>query len=90
MLDLIFYRKDEAYFKSESVTTLSDLKQYISKEATSRNVKISINLSIKDDTVMDVLNGLHPKVDYQLTLAKRVKLLEALSVCRRFLFIFRN
>ncbi len=41
---LIFLRKDEAIFKSESLTTLSVLKQFITKEATSRNIKININI----------------------------------------------
>ena len=38
------YRKEDAIFRSESVATLSVVKQFVTKEATSRNVKISINL----------------------------------------------
>jgi Bardet-Biedl syndrome 7 protein len=73
------YRKDEAIFKSESVATLSILKQFVTKEATTRNTKININLTIKDETINDVLNMMHPKVDYQLAIAKKVKLIEALQ-----------
>lgn len=55
------------------------------------NKKISLYISyyladLNEDSVVHTLNLIHPKLEYQLLLAKKVQLIEGLKVggCREF------
>lgn len=42
----IFYSKGEALFKTENITTISIVKDFITKEATKRRTKLEISLGM--------------------------------------------
>ena len=73
------YRKGEATFQSDSLTTLAIVKEVVTKEATARKVQIQINLDVDPETVTTFLRKIDPMLCYQLALAKKVKLIETLK-----------
>eukprot|EP00050_Salpingoeca_kvevrii_P000694 m.154063 g.154063 ORF g.154063 m.154063 type:complete len:700 (-) comp10185_c0_seq1:1038-3137(-) len=73
------YRQGEATFRSDNLTTISILKDIMTREATSKNIPLSINTDINDDSVPHTLMLLHPKLEHQLLLSKKVKLIGALK-----------
>lgn len=88
-------RKGEATFKSDNVSTISVLKEFLSKEATKKKIKIEINtsinfllsgggliffiLDINDDSINHVIKLLEPKLSQQRSLTEKITLLNALS-----------
>uniref|UniRef100_G3PWM5 Bardet-Biedl syndrome 7 protein homolog n=1 Tax=Gasterosteus aculeatus aculeatus TaxID=481459 RepID=G3PWM5_GASAC len=80
------YCKGEGHFKSDNISTISILNDVLSKEATKRKINLNIsyvlfiNLSdINDDSVSHTLKMIHPKLEYQLVLARKVQLIDALK-----------
>ncbi|CAI5784418.1 Bardet-Biedl syndrome 7 protein isoform X1 [Podarcis lilfordi] len=73
------YRKGEGYFKSDNISTISILKDVLSKEATKRKINLNISCDINEVSVNHTLKLIHPKLEYQLMLAKKVELLDALK-----------
>ncbi|KAK2563629.1 Bardet-Biedl syndrome 7 protein [Acropora cervicornis] len=72
-------RKGEAIFKSDNISTISILKDVLSKEATKRKINLNISYDLNEDSVVHTLNLIHPKLEYQLLLAKKVQLIEGLK-----------
>ena len=52
-------------FRSDSITPLALLKEYIAREATNLKMRININYDLSDATV-PICKILHPKLLYQL------------------------
>ncbi|XP_075056418.1 BBSome complex member BBS7 isoform X2 [Mixophyes fleayi] len=73
------YRKGEGVFKSDNISTISILKDVLSKEATKRKINLNISYDISEESVGHTLKMIHPKLDYQLLLAKKVHLIDALK-----------
>ncbi|CAB1337407.1 unnamed protein product [Coregonus sp. 'balchen'] len=73
------YCKGEGHFKSDNISTISILKDVLSKEATKRKNNLNISYDINDDSVGHTLKMIHPKLEYQLLLAKKVQLIDALK-----------
>jgi len=73
------YRKGEGIFRSDNVSTISILKEVLTKEATSRKISLKINFTINEDSIGHVLRLLHPRLDYQRSLASKMKLIEPLK-----------
>ncbi|XP_021417116.1 Bardet-Biedl syndrome 7 protein isoform X1 [Oncorhynchus mykiss] len=73
------YCKGEGHFKSDNISTISILKDVLSKEATKRKNNLDISYDINDDSVGHTLKMIHPKLEYQLLLAKKVQLIDALK-----------
>ncbi|KAG8454093.1 hypothetical protein GDO86_000653 [Hymenochirus boettgeri] len=73
------YRKGEASFKSDNISTISILKDVLSKEATKRKINLNISYDINEESVGHTLRMIHPKLEYQLLLAKKVQLIDALK-----------
>ncbi|XP_053317390.1 Bardet-Biedl syndrome 7 protein [Spea bombifrons] len=73
------YRKGEGVFKSDNISTISILKDVLSKEATKRKINLNISYDIKEESVGHTLKMIHPKLEYQLLLAKKVHLIDALK-----------
>jgi len=73
------YRKGEATFQSDSLTTLAIVKEVVTKEATARKVQIQINVETDESTVTSFLRKIDPLLTYQLSLANKVKLIETLK-----------
>uniref|UniRef100_A0A8D2D682 Bardet-Biedl syndrome 7 protein homolog n=1 Tax=Sciurus vulgaris TaxID=55149 RepID=A0A8D2D682_SCIVU len=73
------YRKGEGVFKSDNISTISILKDVLSKEATKRKINLNISYEINEVSVRHTLMLIHPKLEYQLLLAKKVQLIDALK-----------
>ncbi|KAM4808655.1 BBSome complex member BBS7 isoform 1-T3 [Rhinophrynus dorsalis] len=73
------YRKGEGVFKSDNISTISILKDVLSKEATKRKINLNISYDINEESVGHTLKMIHPKLEYQLLLAKKVHLIDALK-----------
>ncbi|XP_038255296.1 Bardet-Biedl syndrome 7 protein isoform X2 [Dermochelys coriacea] len=73
------YRKGEGFFKSDNISTISILKDVLSKEATKRKINLNISYDINEASVNHTLKLIHPKLEYQLLLAKKVQLIDALK-----------
>ncbi|XP_062281437.1 Bardet-Biedl syndrome 7 protein-like [Scomber scombrus] len=73
------YCKGEGHFKSDNISTISILSDVLSKEATKRRINLNILHDINDDSVSQTLKIIHPKLEYQLLLAKKVQLIDALK-----------
>mmetsp|Transcript_123143 Transcript_123143/g.394370 ORF Transcript_123143/g.394370 Transcript_123143/m.394370 type:complete len:771 (+) Transcript_123143:98-2410(+) len=72
------YAKGSATFKSDSIMTISVLKDLITREATARKVSVSINVDVKDETFPRFLELIHPKLAFQHSLTQQVKMVEPL------------
>ncbi|XP_076319591.1 BBSome complex member BBS7-like isoform X4 [Tachypleus tridentatus] len=72
-------KKGEAIFKSDNISTISILKDFLTKEATKRKIRLEISCDIDDTSIPHTLNLIHPKLEEQLLLAKKVQLIEALK-----------
>jgi Bardet-Biedl syndrome 7 protein len=72
------YSKDKAVFKSDSVSTISILKETITKEATSKKISINPDLKVDKGGVLGVLELMRPELDHHFSLSKRHSLIEAL------------
>ncbi|XP_063776321.1 Bardet-Biedl syndrome 7 protein [Pseudophryne corroboree] len=73
------YRKGEGVFKSDNISTISILKDVLSKEATKRKINLNISYDISEESVGHTLRMIHPKLEHQLLLAKKVQLIDALK-----------
>ncbi|XP_059178625.1 Bardet-Biedl syndrome 7 protein homolog isoform X3 [Physella acuta] len=73
------YRKGEATFRSDNISTISILKDILSKEATKKKIRLDISYEVNDESVPYTLKMIHPKLEYQLLLAKKVQLIDALK-----------
>ena len=51
----------------------------ISREAIKRKVSLNANVSMEESTVAHVLRLIHPKMEYQTMLAKKVQLIDGLK-----------
>ncbi|XP_044875338.1 Bardet-Biedl syndrome 7 protein isoform X1 [Mauremys mutica] len=71
--------KGEGFFKSDNISTISILKDVLSKEATKRKINLNISYDINEVSVNHTLKLIHPKLEYQLLLAKKVQLIDALK-----------
>ncbi|XP_067000696.2 Bardet-Biedl syndrome 7 protein homolog isoform X2 [Anabrus simplex] len=72
------YSKGEAEFKSDNISTISILKDILTKEATKKKIKLDISCVVNDESVFHTLRLLHPKLEAQLQLANKVAILDAL------------
>ncbi|KAK5896675.1 hypothetical protein CesoFtcFv8_009813 [Champsocephalus esox] len=73
------YCKGEGHFKSDNISTISILSDVLSKEATKRKINLNVSYDINDDSVSHTLKMIHPKLEYQLMLARKVQLIDALK-----------
>ncbi|GLH03728.1 Bardet-Biedl syndrome 7 protein homolog [Gryllus bimaculatus] len=72
------YRKGEAEFKSDNISTISILKDFLTKEATKKKIQLDISCVVNDDCIFHTLRILHPKLESQLKLTNQVAMLDAL------------
>ncbi|KAF6731593.1 Bardet-Biedl syndrome 7-like protein [Oryzias melastigma] len=72
------YCKGTAHFHSDNISTISILSDVLSKEATKKKINLNISYDINDDSVSHTLRMIHPKLEFQLLLAKKVQLVDAL------------
>jgi Bardet-Biedl syndrome 7 protein len=75
----IEYEYDKILMSSDSISTISILKESINKLAMSANVRISLSIRINEMSVVRFLALAEPKLQEQLGLATKIKWLDALS-----------
>ena len=73
------YSKGSGVFKSDNISTISILKDFLTKEATKKKIQLNISCEVNDQSVVDTLNLIHPKLESQLLLAKQVALIDPLK-----------
>lgn len=73
------YCKGEGHFRSDNISTISILSDVLSKEATQRKINLNVSYDVNEDSVSHTLRMIHPKLEYQLLLAKKVQLVDALK-----------
>lgn len=72
------YSKGTGVFRSDSIATISVIKDMVTREATARKINISINVDVKDETFPRFLELIHPKLSFQHSLTQQVKMVEPL------------
>lgn len=72
------YSKGFATFKSDSITTISVLKDLITQEATARKISVAINVDVKNESFPRFLELMHPKLEFQHSLTQQVRMVEPL------------
>ncbi|XP_029844333.2 Bardet-Biedl syndrome 7 protein homolog [Ixodes scapularis] len=78
VLDCV-YTRGEATFKSDNISTISILKDVLTKEATRKKISLDISCDINEDSILHTLKLIDPKLEHQLLLAKKVQLIDALK-----------
>lgn len=73
------YCKGEGHFRSDNISTISILSDVLSKEATKRKINLNISSDINEESVSHTLRMIHPKLEHQLMLARKVQLIDALK-----------
>ena len=73
------YSKGSGVFKSDNISTISILKDFLTKEATKKRIQLDISCEVNDQSVVETLHLVHPKLESQLLLAKQVALIEPLK-----------
>ncbi|XP_078396201.1 BBSome complex member BBS7 isoform X2 [Cetorhinus maximus] len=73
------YKKGEGTFKSDNISTISILKDILTKEATKRKINLNISYDVNEESINYTLQLIHPKLEHQLLLAKKVQLIDALK-----------
>uniref|UniRef100_T1IN54 Bardet-Biedl syndrome 7 protein homolog n=1 Tax=Strigamia maritima TaxID=126957 RepID=T1IN54_STRMM len=73
------YQHGEAILKSDNISTISILKDVLTKEATKKKIRLDISCDVNDESIPHTLHLIHPKLEYQLNLAKKVRLIDALK-----------
>ena len=73
------YEDGEAKFRSDSVTTITILKQVITDRATSLNQNVQVSTDIHPKSVEHFLTLLHPKLQSQFHLSRQMKLVQSMS-----------
>jgi Bardet-Biedl syndrome 7 protein len=75
----VIYKQGEATFRSENVSTISIIKDVISKKATEKKVNLDINFEMAQESTSYTLRCIHPMIDYHMVLAKKYHLIDALK-----------
>jgi len=73
------YRKGEALFKSDNLSSLSILKEVISRIATANKVGLRVSISVNAGTCPHYLSLIRPKFDYYRELRRRKSLINAIK-----------
>jgi len=72
-------KANEAMFKSDSISTITIIKETISHEASNRSINININWDLNDESVERILMLLSPKYDFHNKIAQQFQILPALK-----------
>ena len=73
------YRRDEIIFESESASTIVIVKENITRMANYRRVKLEERLTAEGLSVVSFLGLIRPKLDHQLSLARKNELVDAVQ-----------
>ncbi|XP_071442131.1 BBSome complex member BBS7-like isoform X2 [Hetaerina americana] len=72
------YSKGKAEFKSDNITTISILRDVISKEATKKNITLDILCDLNEKSVGEMLQHINPLLMVCLSLRQKLEIIDAL------------
>ncbi|KAL4003252.1 hypothetical protein ACH3XW_6820 [Acanthocheilonema viteae] len=73
------YSRGSAVFYSDNISTIAIIHDVLSKEVTKRQVRVDIQYDLNEQSVLHVLQLLHPKLDHHASLTKKLELCRALK-----------
>ena len=73
------YGKGSAAIKSDSITTLTIIKDSIAKSAAQKKIVLDISPSMNDEGTFTILKMLHPKIQELYELKQKAELVEAVK-----------
>ncbi|XP_065884196.1 Bardet-Biedl syndrome 7 protein homolog [Dysidea avara] len=73
------YKKGIAIFRSDNMSTISVLKDVLSKEVTQRKITVQMSHELDSNSIPHMLELIFPKLEDQVMLAKNVQLIDALQ-----------
>ncbi|CAF1583092.1 unnamed protein product [Adineta ricciae] len=73
------YKQDEAIFRSENVSTISILKDVMSKKATEKKITLDISYELSNETIAITLGQILPMIAHYKTLTDKYNLIEPLQ-----------
>lgn len=76
------YKNGEAVFKSDNLSSISILKQVISRIATMSKVGLRVSISVNDETCPHYLRLIRPKFEFYSELRRKESLVNALAEIR--------
>ena len=76
---ICYMKKNELCFESESVSTIAIIKENILRYATNRRIELSETTKCNPDTVASFLSLIREKLEYQLSLSRKVDLIDAIQ-----------
>lgn len=74
------FKTGELQLKSNNLSTLAILREFITKEATMQKIRIQLSFKLDPATVAQSINSLWPRMRVQLQQTREDLLLEALKV----------
>uniref|UniRef100_A0A158PCU7 BBS2_C domain-containing protein n=1 Tax=Angiostrongylus cantonensis TaxID=6313 RepID=A0A158PCU7_ANGCA len=75
----ITYSKGSITFRSDSVSTIAIIRDIISEETTTRQIKVQMSCELNDGSVEHCLKLIHPRMTHLLNLEKKKMLASALK-----------
>ncbi|XP_053685731.1 Bardet-Biedl syndrome 7 protein homolog [Sabethes cyaneus] len=72
------YGKAEANFRSDNISTISILKDFITKEATKKRIKLEITTNSNEHSIPELIKLIEPKIVHYNKLTKDYQILQAL------------
>ena len=78
------YEDGEACFRSDSVTTITILKQVITQHATNLNQNVQVSTKINVQSIPHFLKLLHPKLQEQFHLSRQMQLVQSMAELTEF------
>ncbi|XP_073994441.1 BBSome complex member BBS7-like isoform X4 [Rhodnius prolixus] len=73
------YTRGEAVFKSDNITTISSLKDCLTRQATMKKIHLDISFVLNEESVKNTLSLAYPFLSNGLRLKHEAKLIEALE-----------
>ena len=74
-----YMKKNELTFESESVSTIAIIKENILRYAINRRIELSDKTSCNPDTIGSFLSLIREKLEYQLSLSRKMELIDAIQ-----------
>ncbi|XP_028967281.1 Bardet-Biedl syndrome 7 protein [Galendromus occidentalis] len=76
------YRRSEAIFKSDNISTMSILKDSLTNEGTKKKILLDISCDVNEESIKHTLSLIYPKLESQLLLSRKIQLIDALNELR--------
>lgn len=75
------YKRGELVLKSDNLSSLAILREFITKEATLQKTRIQLSFKLDAGSISHSVNNLWPRVKQHMEHSRETLLLEALQVC---------